>query len=140
MQAQGEGVQEGGAQIQTRYEYQQEDALKVIKSYKPTRTEEFRSLLRQDYLVQLRTMQKVEGVRDRRKAVIVTPRFLVVGDLVAIDPDHANLIVIGVRIYTHESEVELTKASKMLIRGDQLQYALLVEPEQINEVVEALRP
>jgi hypothetical protein len=65
MQARGESVQEGEAQIQTRYEYQQEDALKVIKSYKPTRTEEFRSLLRQDYLVQLRTMQNVEGVGIR---------------------------------------------------------------------------
>jgi small nuclear ribonucleoprotein (snRNP)-like protein len=121
------------------YSYAQEDAAKVIKGfYKSTRTEEFRSTLRQEYLVQLMTFRKIEGVRDKRKAVVVTPRFIAVGDLVAIDPDHANIILINARLISHEAELRLDN-SKMLIRGDQVHYAVLVEPSQVEDLIEALR-
>lgn len=121
-----------------RYEYQQEDAAKVVRGmYKPTRVEELRSLLREEYLIQLHTMRKVEGVRDRRKAVVVTPKFVVVGDVVGVDPDHVNIIVINAKIVTPESRF---KASKLLIRGDQVQHILLVEPDYVDEAVEALKP
>ena len=119
-----------------RYEYQQEDAAKVVRGmYRPTRVEELRSLLREEYLIQLHTMRRVEGVRDKRKALIVTPRFLVVGDVVGIDPDHVNIIVINAKIITPESRF---KASKLLIRGDQVQHILLVEPSDVDEVVKAM--
>jgi len=43
------------------YGYQQEDAAKVVEAYKATGVEEFRVMLRQEYLIQLLTMQEVEG-------------------------------------------------------------------------------
>ena len=124
------------SRAEERYEYQQEDAAKVVKAYKATRVEEFRALLRQEYLIQLLTMQKVEGVRDRRKAVVVTPKFVVVGDLVGIDPDHLNLVVVNAKVFSPESSF---KASKMLVRGDQVQYMWLVEPSEVEGVLEGLK-
>jgi len=121
------------------YSYNQEDAAKVIRGfYKATRVEEFRSTLRQEYLVQLMTLRMIEGVKDKRRAVVVTPRFIAVGDLVAVDPDHANIILKNARLITHEAELKLNN-SKMLIRGDQVHYAVLVEPSQVEDLIEALR-
>jgi small nuclear ribonucleoprotein (snRNP)-like protein len=141
----GGGVEgEGGVvgqQVEQRevYSYAQEDAAKVIRGfYKSTRTEEFRSMLRQEYLLQLMMFRRIEGVRDKRKAVVVTPRFIAVGDLVAVDPDHANIVLMSARLVSHEVELKLNN-SKMLIRGDQVQYVALVEPSQVEDLIEALK-
>jgi small nuclear ribonucleoprotein (snRNP)-like protein len=142
VRAEGAG-EEGGVEqrVEQRevYSYNQEDAAKVIRGfYKATRVEEFRSTLRQEYLVQLMTLRMIEGVKDKRRAVVVTPRFIAVGDLVAVDPDHANIILKNARLITHEAELKLNN-SKMLIRGDQVHYAVLVEPSQVEDLIEALR-
>jgi hypothetical protein len=45
----------------------------------------------------------------------------------------------NVRLYTHESELAFSN-SKVLIRGDQVHYVVLVEPSQVEDMIEALRP
>ena len=93
----------------------EKDITKIIRGYRKV-TEDWRSILRADYLMMLKTL-----ICIRNEHVVVRARNgeVWVGRLSAIDPDHLNIFLINA-----ENVILRLSASKVLIRGDQIELIL----------------
>ncbi|RLF23128.1 MAG: hypothetical protein DRN15_07270 [Thermoprotei archaeon] len=105
-------VSEENPQLQRQMERDVRKIFKVM-NYKPS--EDWRVKLRTNYLQALETF-----VCIRQEHVLVkTKNELWIGKLGAIDPDHLNIILLDV-----EGIDSSIRASKILIRGDQVELIL----------------
>ena len=93
----------------------EKDITKIIKGYRKV-TEDWRSILRADYLMMLKTL-----ICIRNEHVVIRTRNgeVWIGRLSAIDPDHLNILLINA-----ENTVLHLSVSKVLIRGDQVELIL----------------
>ena len=106
------------------------DVEKIIKGYRKV-SEDWRSILRADYLMMLKTLAciKKEHVIIRTRAGEVW-----VGRLSAIDPDHLNVLILDA-----ENVIIGLRVSKVLIRGDQVELILhFPSREQAERAVKRL--
>jgi len=106
------------------------DVEKIIKGYRKV-SEDWRSILRADYLMMLKTLACI-----KKEHVIIRTRAgeLWIGRLSAIDPDHLNVLILDA-----ENVIIGLRVSKALIRGDQVELILhFPSREQAERAVKRL--
>ncbi|MEM2025774.1 MAG: LSM domain-containing protein [Desulfurococcaceae archaeon] len=95
----------------------------------------FRCALRRWYLAQLRAIQFLDG--EGCLAAVRTSDLVAVGRLVALDPDHLNLVLQAATVLYGGFDA---KASRMIVRGDSVRYVFLGSEGELEALLDAFRP